>query len=143
MDNRRLPPSAKRCVQACLALALCVNELAFAAQPAPSLKEQVVDGRHFVPTDGATLYHVICQGCHMPDAKGAHGAGSYPALADNPKLASAAYPAVMVLHGRNAMPSFEAALSDAQIAAVVNYVRTHFGNQYSDKLTAADVARFR
>lgn len=143
MDKRGFPPSAKRCVHACLALAICVNSLAFATQPVPSLKEHVVEGRHFVPTDGATLYQVICQGCHMPDAKGAQGAGSYPALADNPKLAAAAYPVVMVLHGRNAMPSFEAALSDAQIAAVVNYVRTHFGNQYSDKLTAADVAKFR
>ncbi|MEW9572986.1 cytochrome c [Rhodanobacter sp. Si-c] len=125
-----------------MALALCVSGIAFAGQAEPA-PENLVKGKQFIPDDGATLYHAICQGCHMPDAKGAQGAGSYPALADNPKLASAAYPAVMVLHGRNAMPSFGAALSDTQVAAVVNYVRTHFGNNYSDKLTAADVAKFR
>jgi len=26
-------------------------------------------------------------------------------------------------------------LTDAQIADVVNYIRTHFGNRYSDKVT--------
>ena len=33
-----------------------------------------------------------------------------------------------------------ATLSNAQIAAVVNYVRTNFGNQYRDRITAAEVA---
>ena len=140
MHERSLLAAAQRAAQACLALLLCVSGIACAAQPLP---ESLVKGRHFVPEDGATLYHAICQGCHMPDARGAHGAGSYPALADNPKLASSAYPAVMVLHGRDAMPAFGAELSDAQVAAVVNYVRTHFGNHYGDKLTAADVAKFR
>ena len=31
-------------------------------------------------------------------------------------------------------------LNDAQIAAVINYVRTHFGNHYTDSMTAAEVA---
>lgn len=116
----------------------------FAAEPdkVPP-PESVVSGRQFVGEDGAVLYHVVCQGCHMPDAKGAEGAGHYPALAGNPKLASALYPALTVLKGRNAMPPFSALLSDAQIAAVVNYVRTNFGNQYSDTLSAADIAKFR
>jgi len=39
----------------------------------------------FAHQDGATLYRAICQGCHMPDARGAKGAGEYPALAANPK----------------------------------------------------------
>ena len=30
-------------------------------------------------------------------------------------------------------------LSEAQIAAVINYVRTNFGNQYKDSITAAEV----
>jgi len=29
------------------------------------------------------------------------------------------------------------------VAAVVNYLRTHFGNQYSDAVTAEDVKRVR
>jgi mono/diheme cytochrome c family protein len=30
-------------------------------------------------------------------------------------------------------------LSEAQIAAVINYVRTNFGNHYTDSITAAEV----
>jgi len=33
-----------------------------------------------------------------------------------------------------------ATLSEEQIAAVINYVRTNFGNRYSDAITAAEVA---
>jgi mono/diheme cytochrome c family protein len=124
-----------------LALAFGIGAAASAAEPPPI--ETVVNGRRFIGTDGAALYRAICQGCHMPDAQGAQGAGRYPPLADNPKLTDALYPALTVLKGRNAMPAFGAMLSDAQIAAVVNYLRTHFGNRYGDKLTAADIAKFR
>jgi mono/diheme cytochrome c family protein len=34
-------------------------------------------------------------------------------------------------------------LSDDQVAAVVNYVRTHFGNNFSDAVTAEDVKTAR
>jgi mono/diheme cytochrome c family protein len=34
-------------------------------------------------------------------------------------------------------------MSDDQIAAVVNYLRTHFGNSYSDAVTARDVQAAR
>jgi mono/diheme cytochrome c family protein len=98
---------------------------------------------HFVQSDGAALYRAICQACHMPDARGARGAGMYPALAANPKLASAAYPALTVLQGRSGMPAFADSLSDEQVAEVVNYVRNHFGNNFSDSVTPADVARLR
>lgn len=97
----------------------------------------------FVHKDGATLFRAICQGCHMPDARGAQGAGMYPALAANPKLASASYPALTVLNGRHGMPPFGDYLSDAQVAEVVNFVRSHFDNHYTDALGAADVAKLR
>lgn len=97
----------------------------------------------FVHRDGPTLFRAVCQGCHMPDAKGATGAGSYPALAANPKLASAVYPAMTVLKGRHGMPAFGNYLDDAQVAEVVNYVRTHFDNHYDDALTAGDVKKLR
>ena len=98
---------------------------------------------HFAHQDGATLYHAICQGCHMPDARGAEGAGRYPALAANPKLASAAYPMLTVLNGRRGMPALGGYLSDAQVAEVVNFVRSHFGNSYADAVTGTDVAKLR
>ena len=34
----------------------------------------------------------------------------------------------------------DATLSDAQIADVINYIRTHFGNQYPDRISAEEVA---
>jgi mono/diheme cytochrome c family protein len=49
---------------------------------------------------GAAIYSNICQGCHMPQAQGAVGAGHYPALAGDPKLISWEYVALTVLGGR-------------------------------------------
>jgi mono/diheme cytochrome c family protein len=94
-------------------------------------------------TTGEALYQGICQGCHMPDAKGAIGAGAYPALAGNAKLKVAAYPLLVVTRGQKAMPEFGSALTDAQIAEVVGYVRTHFGNTSKEPVTPADVAKLR
>jgi mono/diheme cytochrome c family protein len=101
---------------------------------------------------GEEIYRRVCQGCHMPDGRGAQGGGTYPALAENPHLASAQFTATTVALGRRNMPhfapqpglgGFEAFvtlhLDDAQIAAVVNYVRSHFGNRYTDELTEADI----
>ncbi len=98
---------------------------------------------HFVQSDGAALYRAICQGCHMPDARGARGAGMYPALAANPKLASAAFPVLTVLQGRRGMPGFADSLSDEQVAEVVNYVRSHFDNRQTDTISSEDVSRLR
>ena len=99
---------------------------------------------------GAEIYGRICQGCHMPQAQGAAGAGKYPSLAGDPALASSEFVAVTVLLGRRAMPAFgkpaeagfvfgEVHISDAEIAEVVNYVRSHFGNQYKDRIAAAKI----
>jgi mono/diheme cytochrome c family protein len=98
---------------------------------------------HFVSDDGAFLYRAVCQGCHMQDGGGAKGAGSYPSLASDPRLASALYPVVLVANGSKAMPPLGRWLDDAQIAAVVNYVRSHFGNHYSDELSAQQVKAVR
>ena len=92
---------------------------------------------------GEAIYKGVCQGCHMPDAKGAVGAGAYPALAKNANLETAAYPVSIVLKGQKAMPFFAMQLGDQQIADVVNYVRTHFGNKYKDRVKAADVKLLR
>jgi len=107
----------------------------------------------FANASGEAIYQHVCQGCHMPDGRGATGAGAYPALAGNAHLASAQFTAVTVALGRNNMPHFAAQpdlggfeafvtlhLDDRQIAAVVNYVRSHFGNHYTDEVSPADVA---
>jgi len=101
---------------------------------------------------GQEIYSHLCQGCHMPQGQGAVGAGHYPKLAGDPALVSWEFVATTVLGGRNGMPSFgtpttgevdrfAVLLSDQQIAEVTNYVRTHFGNTYKDKITAAQVAQ--
>ena len=97
----------------------------------------------YLQQSGEDLYKGICQGCHMPDAKGAIGAGTYPALAGNARLAAAIYPIAVVVNGQRAMPPFGAELSDVQIANVVNYVRTHFGNRYKDPVSPAMVKAAR
>ncbi|WP_028080426.1 c-type cytochrome [Solimonas soli] len=122
----------------CAALLLA---LAGAAQAQADLTSGTIfsKGYGFEEKDGEALYKGICQGCHMPDAKGATGAGTYPALAANPRLAAKQYPLVLVVNGSRAMPGFGHSLSAEQIAAVVNYVRTHFGNAYTDVVTPAEV----
>jgi mono/diheme cytochrome c family protein len=97
----------------------------------------------FMQRNGEEIYRSVCQGCHMPDGRGAVGAGAYPALAANPRLESSGYPVLLVINGQGAMPSFRRMLDDEQIAAVVNYVRTHFGNAFIDAVSAADVKNMR
>lgn len=91
------------------------------------------------PVTGEQVYRQVCQACHMADGKGGTGAGAIPALAKNPKLAEAGYPIGMIAQGRGAMPPLTDLLGPAQIAAVVTYVRTHFGNSYKKPVTEADV----
>jgi len=101
--------------------------------------------------NGEQIYTHICQGCHMPQGQGAVGAGAYPKLAADKNFVSWQFVAVTVLDGRNGMPPFgfpvgrgsdsgPAHLSDAQIAAVVNYVRSHFGNAYQPEVTAEQIS---
>jgi mono/diheme cytochrome c family protein len=94
-----------------------------------------------IPVTGEQVYRNVCQACHMADGKGASGAATIPALANNKKLAVSAYPIMMVAGGQGAMPWFTDVLSPAQIANVVTYIRTHFGNTYTKPVTAEEVAQ--
>jgi mono/diheme cytochrome c family protein len=96
-------------------------------------------GFSFAETTGEELFANVCQGCHMPDGSGATGAGIYPSLVANKNLEARGYPVYLVLNGRHAMPPFGEMMTDAQIAAVVNYLRTHFGNNYQDAVTTSEV----
>ena len=122
-----------------VALLAGLGQSALAQSPGVSF----ADPNRFLQRDGEAIYRAICQGCHMPNGQGAIGAGAYPALAANRNLEAAAYPIAFVLKGRKAMLPFGRMLDDEQVAAVVNYVRTHFGNKYTDVVSGADVRSTR
>ena len=122
-----------------VALALALSPFAARAQSAAHFSPAY----RFTEQSGEQLFANVCQGCHMPDGKGAIGAGTYPALAGNKNLEAGGYPVYIVVRGQRAMPSFGAMMSDDQVAAVVNYLRTHFDNHYQDVVTAADVQTVR
>jgi mono/diheme cytochrome c family protein len=105
-------------------------------------------------TAGAQIYGHICQGCHMAHGQGAAGAGYYPKLAGDAALVSWRYVVMTILGGKNGMPPFGLSphaadairtvhLSDAQIADVANYVRTHFGNRFPGNVTRPEVTALR
>ena len=89
----------------------------------------------FPQRDGEALYQALCQSCHMPEGKGAVGAGHYPPLAKNDNLISSMFLAEFIIYGQRGMPGFGGVLDDAQVVELVNYIRSHFGNNYQEKIT--------
>lgn len=104
--------------------------------------------------NGAQLFVANCATCHSwtGEGRGGNAAGAYPSLIHNSVVgASAANNLAMVmLHGVDRstkgayafMPAFADHLSDAQIAAISNYVTTTFGNPGST-VTGDAVGRLR
>lgn len=104
---------------------------------------EFADPERYAYRDGEALYRAVCQGCHQAEGEGAVGAGAYPALAENPNLEAAGYPIYVIVHGQRAMPAFGDSLDDEQVAAIVNFIRTNFGNDFQDEASAEDVAAVR
>jgi len=128
------------------ALAAAFSLLSFAAHAqtaAPAASPPLSTGFRFIEQSGEELFVNVCRGCHMADGGGATGAGSYPSLAGNKNLEAGGYPVAVVVNGQRGMPAFGTMMSDDQVAAVVNYLRTHFGNDYKDAVTAGDVKTVR
>jgi mono/diheme cytochrome c family protein len=125
-----------------MALALVLAATASTAAT-PSSDGSFMSSRRFMQRDGEVIYRTVCQGCHMAAAQGAVGAGAYPALAKDVKLAAAEYAVLVVVNGSKGMPPFGALLDDEQVAAVINYVRSHFGNSYPDSVSPAEVRSAR
>ena len=102
---------------------------------------------------GAALYRRHCAECHQDKGQGQPGA--YPALAGNRAMSTAAAvnPVRMVLNGGfppstagnprpYGMPPFGHALNDQEVAAVVSFLRTSWGNA-GTLVSPVDVARLR
>jgi mono/diheme cytochrome c family protein len=134
------------CLAFAAVLSVSLSLLSFAAHAqtaAPSASPPLSTGFRFIEKSGEDLFVNVCRGCHMADGRGAAGAGAYPSLAGNKNLEVSGYPVTVVVNGQRGMPAFGAMMSDDQIAAVVNYLRTHFGNNYKDAVTAEDVKTVR
>ena len=125
------------------ALAMILTGTTISATDAQSPDGSFASSRRFMQRDGEAIYRTVCQGCHMAAAQGAVGAAAYPALTNDPKLAAAGYSVLVVVNGSKDMPPFGTLLDDEQVAAVVNYVRSHFGNSYRDPVSPADVRSAR
>jgi cytochrome c oxidase cbb3-type subunit 2 len=102
---------------------------------------------------GAEVYSSRCAGCHGADGEGSPGL--FPPLKGDP-VVTAEDPAQHIttvlfgLRGKTidgvaypvAMPAHQSVLTDAEIAAVINYERTSWGN-HARTVTAEDVGRIR
>lgn len=112
--------------------------------------QKLLDGQY--DSRGALLYAEYCQVCHRADGKGVPRV--FPALANNSAVIANHPESVlqitlsggrmpMTTHDKMAfsMPSF-AELGDADIAEVVNFVRTSWGNSAS-LVTTHDVSKMR
>ena len=127
-----------------LAMLLALSSAATVfAQDNAATRRTFSSGFRFVEMTGEELFANVCQGCHMPDATGATGAGTYPSLVANRNLEASGYAVHLVINGRRGMPAFGDMMTDGQVAAVVNYLRTHFGNSYKDAVTPAEVKQAR
>ena len=90
---------------------------------------------------GKTLFLRNCSACHQVDGRGIPGA--FPALAANPFVqGNAVEVASVLLTGRNGMPNFSKHLTDRDLATVVSYVRSAWGNQ-GGEITPERVAALR
>ena len=121
----------------------------------PGLAETPAPLPAFVLTmrTGAAIYADACSACHTPRGEGVYGL--IPALAGSPSLQNADATTLIrtVLRGgrgagtggrpgRPAMPSYGQELDDAQVAAVLNYVRNSWGNA-APEVTPRDVRVLR
>jgi len=103
--------------------------------------------------DGKNIFETNCAACHQSNGQGL--AGAFPSLAGNSVvndndptehikivLGGAQGKTINGVSYSAAMPPWGDQLSDAQVAAVINYERTHFGNN-SKLVTAEEVAGIR
>lgn len=104
-------------------------------------------------TSGAQVYSMTCAACHQ--ANGAGLAVQYPPLASSEFVTGDEQRLIhIVLRGltgeievegemfKGEMPGWAPALNDAQVAAVLTYVRKSFGNNAAP-ITAEQVAKVR
>jgi len=89
----------------------------------------------------SALFNDNCSACHQTTGKGVKGA--FPALAGSPFVQGDPTPVLStVLAGRAGMPAFKDDLTDMELASVVTYIRTNWGNK-GKPVSASDVGGVR
>mgnify|MGYP003341657136 FL=1 len=90
---------------------------------------------------GEEVYNRSCAGCHGVNGEGGYG----PALKDSAVALGAADVHISaVVDGIGVlMPSFDAQLSEVEIAAVVHYERNAWGNDVGDITQPIDVVNYK
>ncbi len=147
-------------VVTCIAVILVQNLSGFWVSPqdGPDLKTAVADGGAAgggaaAGGPGADLFKANCASCHQPSGKGIPG--TYPPLAGSAfAQGDPTVPARIVLRGfqgkieragktiNGVMPPLAGVLSDDDIANILTYVRSSWGNT-ADAVDAATVADVR
>ena len=140
---------APQCAEAMWCALLVVATMAGAQTTAPNPETLRLTG----PRSGAQVYSRTCAACHQADGAGAPG--TYPPLGPSEFVTGSADRLLhIVLRGltgeievegepfKGQMPGWAPALDDAQVAAVLTYIRASFGNE-APAITAAHVAAVR
>ena len=135
------------------AMAVYLKALPGPAQAIPVPPPDTSPQAKAVLAAGAKLYETHCVECHLAGGNGI--APAYPPLAGNRALTmeAAVNPIRIVLNGGFApgtagnprpygMPAFGPVLNDAEVAAVVSYLRASWGNQ-AGAVSALEVNRYR
>lgn len=78
--------------------------------------------------DGEAVYRIQCAVCHGAEARGGVG----PGLANNVFVGNTSSVIEQILNGfpDHGMPAFRGVLDDHQIASLLTFVRSSFGNDY-------------
>jgi mono/diheme cytochrome c family protein len=135
------------------AMAIYLKSLGQGSPPAPPSSSIPTEQESLLLSLGRVIYDAHCKSCH-----GANGEGkppAYPPLAGNQsiQMASAVNSIRMALNGGfppgtagnphpYGMPPFALTLSDNEVAAVVSYIRTAWGNRGAP-VTAAQANELR
>jgi mono/diheme cytochrome c family protein len=117
-------------------------------------KANPVDPITAVRNEGAKVFNTACVACHQANGQGL--AGQFPPLAGSEWVLAEGPNRIIriVLHGvagplnvkgadfNNAMPPWKESFTDAQIAAVITYIRSEWGNK-AGPVTAEQVKKWR
>lgn len=97
----------------------------------PAEDEPTVDMPAGWRAEGEELFMSYCAACHQDQGEGAEDI--FPALAGNPLVDSTdgQYLIHVLMTGRGGMPAFARQLDDEQLAFVLSYIRSAWGNDAS------------